>query len=210
MGNATMPRLDRNGKPNVEGPGERIALGDREYVVFPQKIGRLRSKLGLEFHNLTALADELGGEGTGLNDFLETSLERAYRLLKVLIPDLMPLHEFLGYGTEAAQEAGEYHEESDVGPDFPQIVHAFEVTLRVNRLDLFGHLKGLFDPDLIRAYANRTMLDVMMPQETEEETTGTSASSSATPGPDTPQTTSSTPPQTPSLPEGSEDSPSLD
>lgn len=151
--------------------GETIRLGSYEYTVVPQRIGRLRRHLGRAMSDL----ESLGGDS--LAEFVGASLERAHGLLKVFIPDLMPIYEFSGYRSEAAMEADE-DDDGDWGPTFPDIVNAFEVVMRVNRLDLLGHLRSVISPELIRAYISSRMADVIR-----DSQTSSSASSASTPGP---------------------------
>lgn len=167
--------------------GTPVPLGDHTYTVVPQKMGRIRSRLIPQFRGLDQL---LNLEGASVDTLLDEGMERAHALMLVFIPDLMPLHEFCGYSTSEAQKAGEYHEGSDHGPDFPQLRNAFETCLRVNSFDLLGHLKNFFSPELIRAVVQERLLDEVV--KARESQTGSSTTTSSTSGPDLESTPSGT------------------
>ena len=100
----------------------------------------------------------------GVESFVRMLGERAYTVLATLIPALpsrMPEHIFRGYPTKQAYQAGEYDEATDSSPTFPEIVYAFEVAYRINRLDLVGNLKSLLDPQLIQRYLRLEMAKAM-------------------------------------------------
>lgn len=180
-------RLDRNGSVDfAEVVPRPVPLGGSVYDVVPQKLGRIRSRLGVELQGLESIGDVEGG----LQGFVGESLERAHRLLSVFVPDLMPVWTFCGFGDEASWAADDYDEARDAGPTLPQIVYAFETVLEVNRLDLLGHLKNVLSPELIRALIQERALDLVRAQVAEESATPSSPTSSSTPGPDAPSTSS--------------------
>jgi hypothetical protein len=187
VGEATA-KLNRDAAVDLNGAGTPVPIGNQVYTLVPQKLGRLRSQLPIQFRSLESLADL---EVSSFDGFVGQSLERAHGILKVFIPDLMPVHEFCGFSTEQAYEANEYHEESDHGPDLPQIRFAFEEAMRVNALDLFKHLKNVFGPDLLRAVLQEQVLTRVAASPTQ-----TSTSTSSTSGPDTESMTSGTTPPT--------------
>lgn len=89
-----------------------LPLGDRTYVLVPQRIGYLQKHVGRALSGLTENDLNEGGDILGM---LGT---QAYSLLKVFIPDLMPEYEFQGYSKQAwarkqeiAQEAAKLSEE---------------------------------------------------------------------------------------------------
>ncbi len=170
-------------KPSVA----QVQLGDETYDVVPQRVGRVKKHLGRE---IAALSDfQLSG---GLDGFVSSSLERTWRILKVLIPDLMPLWEFQGYRSEQAMDEDEFLEDGkEYGPTLPQIVDAVETVMEVNRLDLIKQLGKIVDLDLIRLQVNQ-MVATAMRESLEAGQTTPSLSTSATPGPDTPSMTSGT------------------
>jgi hypothetical protein len=158
-----------------EKDGARVQLGDNEYLVVPQRIGYLRSKLGKA---LEGLADM----NLSADNILDVLGDRAHAVLKVFIPDLMADYEFAGYATREAREAGDYNPEYDKSPSPKQIRRAFTVAAQVNEIDLLKHLGKLIGPDVIRSYLAGAMADSM---------TSDLVSSSATSG-DTPSTSSGT------------------
>ena len=119
---------------------------------YPQRHAYIENRIGKRFGDLLAGAAELdGGDAETVVRSIGT---QAYELLCALIPNLakrVPEHEFRGYGSRDAYEAGEYDERDDRSPTFPQIVAAFETAIKVNRFDLFAALKQFVDPKLLRA-----------------------------------------------------------
>jgi hypothetical protein len=152
-----------------------VTLGEHSYAVYPQKIGYLENRLGKSVETLLTQ----GIEGT--EDVVSALGGAAYNVLRVFIPRLMEEHEFRGYRSAAALEAGDYDPEADASPSFPQIVGAFETVTRVNRFDLFSHLGKLVGPQMREAL---TALVVARMTEPEPELTGGSSqieSSTTTP-----------------------------
>lgn len=164
--------------PTAHGDTPTVVIGSYSYTVVPQRIGRLRKRLG------RALGDLEDLQADSVAEFAGASLERTHAILKVFIPDLMPLHEFCGYRSEEAMNADE-DEDGDYGPTLPDIVAAFEVVMRVNRLDLLGHLRSVISPELIRAYLSSQIADAMR-----GSPTSSSASSASTSGPPSASTSS--------------------
>jgi len=150
--------------------GVPVLIGEYTYQVVPQRIGRLRKRLGRALGDLETL------QGDSITSFAAESMDRTHTILKVFIPDLMPIWEFSGYRSEAAMEADE-EEEGEYGPTLPDIVHAFEVVMKVNRLDLLGHLRQVISPELIRAYIATKVGDAIA-----ASPTSSSASSASTNG----------------------------
>lgn len=123
---------------------QKITLGTHDYTVRPQKVGYLVHKLGPNLQ--AALAAEFDATNVGV-----VALAKAREVLAVFIPDLMPAHEFCGYGSRSAMEADSWVDEDDKSPDAPQIEEAFKVASRVNGGEVFNHLKGLAGPKLWEA-----------------------------------------------------------
>lgn len=187
------PKLERASSVDLNGLGTVVALGDQSYSIVPQRIGRLRSRLGVEFKGLEAMT-QFGDDAT-FDGLIGSSLERAHSILGVFIPDLMPLHEFCGFSTNEAYEADEYHEASDHGPDLTQLRVAFETCMKVNSLDLLSHLKNVFGPELIRAVVQEQVLTrvrASMPESPTPPSTSTSSMS----GPESESTISGMTPPT--------------
>lgn len=162
-----------------------MVLGGHTYIVVPQRIGRLKKRLGKQFSGLDDLSFE------SIADFVGEGFDRAHAALEVFIPELMPVHEFCGFASESAMNDPDAEEADDVGPTFPEVVTAFEVAFRLNRFDLFKKMGNVLSPELIRAYINRAVSTALL-----SGTDTTSATSSATPGPDTPSMISGTTPPT--------------
>jgi hypothetical protein len=121
--------------------GRSITLGAHEYDVRPQKIGYLINRLGSRLQE--ALEAELDGvDGAALVG------AKAHDVLRVFIPDLMPVHEFLGYASDEAMRAGDYSEATDISPEPLQIKDAFKAASDVNGGEVLGHLKALLGPAL--------------------------------------------------------------
>ena len=120
---------------------KKITMGAHEYEVRPQKIGYLMHRLGPRLQEV--LESEVEGvDGAALVG------ARAHDVLKVFIPDLMPLHEFLGYASEETMRNGEYSEATDVSPEPLQIKDAFSAAKMVNGGEVLDHLKALLGPAL--------------------------------------------------------------
>lgn len=184
MSAANGTKLERDNRVDLD-ESVQVTLGDKTYAVYPQKIGRLRATLAIEFKGLEALAD-LGG---GIDSVIGAGLERAHSILRVFIPDIMPAFEFCGYGTLAAMEADEYIEDNDTGPTVPQVRRAFEEVMALNGLDLLKHLGKIFSPDLIQTVVQEQVL-LRLASETPSLPTSQPASG------DSPPTTSGTAPLT--------------
>lgn len=167
-----LPSADR-----LNGSAPTVTLGGKQYLVIPQPVGRLKRRLGREMADLQSL------QADSLEDFITSGLGRAHAILKVFLPELMPYHEFEGFSSQERFDSGD--DEDVAGPTIPEIVGAFEAVMKVNRLDLLGHLKSVISPELIRAVLTRQLADWAASGQTT-----TSLSTSSTPGPDTPSTTS--------------------
>lgn len=141
---------------SVNGNSPRVQLGEHDYPLYPQKIGYLENKLGRLVKGMAEQA--VDGDTSSVVGWLG---ERTYDVLKVFVPKLMPLYEFRGYASEQAMEAGDYDEDADKSPDWPQVVTAIEQAMAVNRFDLFKHLGKVVDQEtrsaLIAAAASRAL-----------------------------------------------------
>ena len=129
--------------------GRAVTLGAHEYDVRPQKIGYLLNRLGPK------LQEALEAEVEGL-DGAALIGAKAHDLLRVFIPDLMPLHEFLGYVSEEKMRLGPdkgYDPDFDKSPEPLQIKDAFKAASDVNGGEVFQHLKGLLGPVLTQRIA---------------------------------------------------------
>jgi hypothetical protein len=173
--------VETNGHPKVR-------IGNYEYVVVPQKVGRIKRKL-------RAILGDLGEEGSleENTSFVDVLSSRGYEILKALIPDLMPKHEFEGYRSEQAMIEDDYAEEFDHSPTFAEIVNAFEVAMKVSRYDIFKSLGKLISSDLISAVVNQAAADLAIRSLPSSSATSTGTTS----------TTSGTTPETPEVVDGS-------
>ncbi len=120
---------------------KEVELGQHTYLVLPQKIGYLINKLG------SRLQEALEAEIDGVDGAAMIGV-KAHDVLKVFIPDLMPVHEFLGFATEQAMRDSIYDEAADNSPEPLQITAAFKAASDVNGGEVLGHLKALLGPVL--------------------------------------------------------------
>lgn len=125
----------------------QITLGDRTYGVRAQRIGRLADKLGDRFGQIVDM--ELGGDGASQ---LASLGGAAHEILRVFIPEVMPLPEFLGYASEADMREGRRPSDPDAdrSPTLPEIEQAFRTAFDVNGFGVLGHLKALVEPEVLR------------------------------------------------------------
>lgn len=185
---------------------EKITLGDHELDVFPQRHAYLTNKLGKYVQKLAASDLDLG-DATGVAVFLGSE---AYDLLTVLIPQYgkrCPRYEFLGFDSQEACDAGEYDEDKDKSPTFPEIVNAFTVSARVQRFDTLKVLGKVFDPNLLRGWINAQMataLDKSLSLQSARDGAETLTSSSAKSPTSTPSADSPSPVSTSSAENGSD------
>lgn len=154
------------------GLAPQIKLGTHEYDLVPQKLPRLERKLT----NLNELLNlDVGEDGA---NFVGALGDQAHTLLQVFIPNLFPLWEWKGFGSQEDYDhfvnQGEDRRtdsSEQSAPDIPQIVDAFRVAAAVNRIDLFKHLGNLVGTDFLRAAARKMIADQLSPE------TGSSTSS---------------------------------
>lgn len=153
-----------------------ITLGAHEYEVRPQKIGYLLNRLGSRLQEILA-AEVDGVDGAALLG------AKGYEMLKVFIPDLMPMHEFLGYASAEMLQSGEYSEATDVSPEPLQIKDAFSAAKAVNGGEVLDHLKALVGQEMLqklvklavaKAAENSTISLTPAPSPTSQPTSGAS------------------------------------
>lgn len=152
-----------------------VYIGDTEYVLIPQRIGHLRSQIGIALGNLEGLKLEA-------DNVLDLLGQRAYAVLLAFVPDLMPEWEFHGYPTREAWESKDYQGEYDHSPTPPQLRHAFTVASRLNEIDLVKHLGKLIGPEVIQGYIAGLMADSLDSRRMErsESSSATSTDSAST------------------------------
>ncbi len=166
--------------PALEDESERIRLGEHIYIVEPQPIGYLKHMLGRAFESLTS-----GHGGTldagGLGNMVTG---KAYELLEIFVPDVMPRHEFEGFASAEAMEEGNYSRGADtVKVTGPQVRTALAVCFRVNGIDIWKQLGQVIDPFVIREVVTEAI-------EASRSRSKELSSESATASPDTPSTPS--------------------
>lgn len=150
-----------------------VVLGDTTYKVVPQRIGYLRSKLGLILSGITDVDLNAG-------NVLDVLGNKAHGVLMVFIPDLMTEYEFAGFPTKEAWEKGEYDEQYDKSPSPAQIRAAFTTVAEVNEVDLLKHLGKVVPMNVIKAYIAGVLADSMtenlqMSSEPSGDTPGTTS-----------------------------------
>lgn len=118
-----------------------VTLGDHTYLVIPQGIGWLTHKLGPRLQE----AVEADIEGI---DGLDVLGAKAHSVLSAFIPDVMPLHEFLGYASSEAMREGTYDPAADRSPNILDVEEAFKAASDVNGGRVLAALKALLGPEL--------------------------------------------------------------
>src|SRR5262245_6148845 len=178
-----MPNAEKLVRERLPDMAERrlVRLAAHEYPIVPQRIGYLRSKLGVALGNL----DQLGLEGENIVDVLG---DRAYGVLKVFVPGLMPEWEFMGFATQEAMDGNDYDEQYDKSPSLKEIKTAFLAAAEVNEIDLLKHLGKLIGPEVIRGYVAGVLVDNL---ESRRQTSDSPSSSAPSTEP-TPSMTSGT------------------
>jgi hypothetical protein len=137
--------------PTFADESEWVQLGTHQYEVKDQPLPYLRHELGAFFETLTAAEVDA-------SNVLEFLSGRAHEVLKVFIPDLMPLWEWNGYATAHAMEAGEYDAvAARNGPKPSEIRTAITVCMKVSGMDAYKVLGKIVDPTLLRAWVTREL-----------------------------------------------------
>lgn len=132
----------------------KVTLGEVEYHCYPQRIGYLKNRLDKA---ITSLAEEKLDNVGSVGDFVGLGGHQVYVFLKVFYPALMPEWQFEGYGDEPSWNEGIYSEENDRSPSLDQIITAFDMALKVNRLDALKALREAVPFDSLMATV-RTMI----------------------------------------------------
>lgn len=145
--------MDSNGALTLEQETQHVQLGQDTYEVVPQPMPYLKRSLGTLFEGL----GEMDIEEDGLGAFITG---KSHEILKVFIPDLMPLHLWEGFRSEQDMADDNYDAEHArrVAPTGPQVRLALTVCLKVNGLDLVGQLGKLVDPTVLRQLATRYLI----------------------------------------------------
>lgn len=151
----------------------KIRLGAKVYTPSPQPAGYIEHVL---YPGLVGL---FTAEGSGEGEQVEVADEsgnvlglarlRAYQVLKLFMPDdprdpencLMPEFKFMGFGTQAAYEAGEYEREADEGPTIPEIADAIAACMALNGGKVADYLKVLVAPEKLTELVSPQVLQGM-------------------------------------------------
>ncbi len=148
-----------------------ITIGAHEYTVVAQPLAYLEMELGDVFAGLSGvdkpadLADVVTENATSTDTpaarqgFGEVA-GPGYDILKVFIPDLMPEYEFRGFASEDAFANGvRDRAAARCAPTVPQVVEAFEVIFKVNRLDVVKHLGKVIPKGLVEKFLKQAIGD---------------------------------------------------
>lgn len=170
-------------------------LGGYEVEVPEQRIGRLTNRtvdlLSDSFGSLTQLEDTDSASTDLGADMVKLGREKCYDALCLLMPQLakrMPVWEFAGYGSAEAMEAGEFDEDKDRSPTWPQITRAFRTAKAVNEFDMFATIKNIAkelysktDPTMVGKLLNLAMAEgISRLSQSSAAPNGESASTSST------------------------------
>lgn len=170
-----------------------VMLGDHEIEVPEQRIGRLTNRTADLFSDAFGALADFDSQADGANvgaDLAKVGREKCYAALCLLMPKLeqrMPVWEFAGYGSAEAMEAGEYDEDKDRSPTWPQITRAFRTAKSVNEFDMFATIKNIAkelydkaDPTMVGKLLNLAMAEgVSRLSESSAAPSGESASTSS-------------------------------
>lgn len=160
-----------------------VRLGDHEYTVVAQRIGRIQHELAGALTDLGATGvDAVADLMSGRNDVVEGG----WRMLQVFVPDLMPEHEFAGFASVEDFRDANYVAAADRSPTADEIWTAGEAILSVNRLDEVKRLGKLVPPDLIRGLLQKAIGDsISSGLQTSPATSGDSVSTTSSVSPPT-------------------------
>jgi hypothetical protein len=189
----------------VEKQGIDVQLGLDErgevthtYRVVEQRqarvLRRLFSSKGV-FADFETLLGELDFDATNAFDTLYGVVGgKAYDVLAVFIPEIMPRWEFDGFASETAAEEDRYDEQADRSPSHPQVVQAFQTCIDVNGLRWVSRLGKLLPTEQIQALVAATLANqtskllsegdsVTSPSQNGESESTISGTTLPTPGP---------------------------
>lgn len=109
----------------------KVTLGAREYTLVPQPHAVILRK----FPKVFADAQDLGSmEIDSIDGVIMLLGDRVYDALKLFIPNLMSKHEYHGFVSQEAMDAGSFDEgyAMEHAPTLPQVFDAFETAMEVN------------------------------------------------------------------------------
>lgn len=124
---------------------DSIKLGDLDFQVIDQPHACLTHDLAAAVGAVMESGDELTGD-----TFAAVAGGSVYEFLCAFYPDLrdrLPKHEFAGFASRSAHEAGDFDREyAQRAPTFPQIASAFDAALEANGRDILAQMFGWVDP----------------------------------------------------------------
>lgn len=162
---------------------EHVKLGHGHYSVVPQPLPLLKHELGPLLGKLADSDLEAGNIGDALTGGFHS-------LLRVFIPDLMPLHEWEGYATRESFDAEEFDAATArrLAPTTIEVKFAVKVCAKVNGIDLWNSLGSVLDPTVLSRWADDLRGIIVSQMRSRLE----SSTSSSSEGSGSPSTTSST------------------
>lgn len=159
------------GHQGASGETRQIKLGDHEYTLTEQPIGRMRRKFGPLF----TVFQQSGGEAS---EAASVEPEMLYDALRVFIPDLMPLWRFLGFGSEEELRGSDTEDEEGADardartPSIPQLTLAIEGIYAVNGGEKLVSFLGKFvNLDVLRKRINLELTTRALPASPSSPTT---------------------------------------
>lgn len=129
---------------------DKVTLGDHEIEVYPQRHAYITNKVT----KVLTKVMEQGGDIAEAGDLAAFLGDSAYAMLTAMLPAYgkrCPEYEFKGFVSKEAMDAGDYDEDNDKSPTFPEQIAAFEVIARVNRFDILKVVKNVIDPKAVKA-----------------------------------------------------------
>ena len=140
---------DRRGDLMADGR-IKVQLGERVYTPAPQRSAYIEHKLWPALQGIFESEDS-EGEQVEVSGFT-LGRKKAYEVLALFLPgDFMPEHEFMGFGSADAYEAGRYNEADDKSPTIPEIADALVACVTVNGGKVSDYLKALASPEQLRS-----------------------------------------------------------
>lgn len=172
--------------PTFDDNSEWVQLGTHAYQVVDQPLPRLRRKLGSVWAGIETA--EVSAENV-----LDLFSEKAYDFFRIFIRDLMPRWEWEGYASQAAMDADEPDDASELHAPTPsQIKTAAVVCMKVSGLDgMKNALGGLVDPKWLRSRIS-LMLEDFLSRESSSGSSALALTPSMTASPPAPPTEEST------------------
>lgn len=144
--------------PTFDIGSEWVQLGDHKYEVMDQGWPYLS-------HEIPEVLSAIATGEIDTSNVLAFAGGKMYDLLRVFIPDLMPEHEWRGFASQAAMQAGLYDRElARRAPKPSEIRFALQVCMKVSGLDGMKMLGNLLDPPTrawLRAKLGSVLVDYL-------------------------------------------------